>query len=48
MHRTLHLLVFLLLAAPAAAQRPIAVGETVTGELAAGDLAKPDGNHYDA
>ncbi|HEY0019931.1 MAG TPA: hypothetical protein VGC13_26760 [Longimicrobium sp.] len=49
MHRTLHLLVlFLLAAAPAAAQRPIAVGETVTGELAAGDLATPDGNHYDA
>lgn len=49
MQRTLHLLVLLLLAAaPAAAQRSIAVGETVTGELEAGDLATADGNHYDA
>jgi hypothetical protein len=49
MHRILQLLILLLLAAaPATAQRPIAVGETVAGELEAGDLATPDGNHYDA
>jgi hypothetical protein len=50
MHRTLHLLPLVLLAAavPAGAQEPIAVGQTAEGELSAADRKDSAGKIFDA
>jgi hypothetical protein len=47
MRATLLLLCFLLLAAPAAGQDYLGIGETVPGELTDDDPTLPEGEHYD-